>query len=349
MRSPTSLIWFHILEKCKGTNGPGSGGLFLIWNNDIQLTVRASNKNYIDTLIVQKGVTFQITFVYGEPDHTKRAAVWNEIADLQPAAGNPWFLTITDNSEKKGGPERAEGTFCAFRSFLSENGLFDIKHYGNYLSWRGKRNSHSVQCRLDRAISNSEWIDIFPSCRSQYLKYEASDHRPLLTFLDTRRKKGLRIFRFDRRLRDHVEVKQIIREAWENNTHLDVGGRLACCRRAICKWSREFQENSRKTLDSLRSQLDNDMSNQVPDDDLIHKINVQLLTAYKQEEEYWKQRSRQMWLALGDSNTSYFHATTKARKSKNRLTVIENEDGVPWFEEEQIAEMKPSNHVSRIT
>ena len=198
-------------------NSSGSGGLFLIWKNDIQLTVRASNKNFIDTLITEKGNTFQVTFVYGEPDHTKRLAVWDELSSLQPATGEPWFLTgdfneITDNSEKKGGPERAEGTFCAFRTFLSENDLFDIKHYGNFLSWRGNRNSHLVQCRLDMALSNNEWLNIFPSCRSQYLKYEASDHRPLLTFMDTRRKKGLKIFRFDRRLKDNNKVKLLIKE-----------------------------------------------------------------------------------------------------------------------------------------
>lgn len=143
--------------------------------------------------------------------------MWNALSSLQPASGYPWFLTgdfneLTDNGEKKGGPERAEGTFCAFRTFLSENDLFDIKHYGNFLSWRGKRNTHIVQCRLDRAISNSEWMNIFPSCRSQYLKYEASDHRPLLKFLDTRRKKGMKIFRYDRRLNENVEVKQLIRK-----------------------------------------------------------------------------------------------------------------------------------------
>lgn len=115
--------------------------------------------------------------------------------------------------------------------------------------------------------------------------------------------------------------------------------RLARCRQAICHWSRKFQENSRKTLDELRHQLDEAMSNPVSDDDLTHKINLSLLTAYKKEEEYWRQRSRQLWLALGDSNTSFFHASTKTRKSKNRMTVIENEAGVPWFEEDQIADV----------
>lgn len=252
------------------------------------LTIRSSCKNYIDTEITEKGITFQMMFVYGEPDHSKRLIIWNELSTLQPSAGQPWLLTgdfneITENSEKKGGPERAEGTLCAFRSFLSENELFDVKHYGNFLSWRGKRSSHLVQCRLDRSISNSEWINIFPSCRSQYLKYEASDHRPLLTFLDTRKKKADKLFRFDQRLKDNPEIKGIIQDIWETNSHLDVEDRLALCRKAICKWSKNFQENSRKTLEELHLQLDDALSSSVPNDDLIHRINMSLLLAHKRK------------------------------------------------------------------
>lgn len=86
--------------------------------------------------------------------------------------------------------------------FLKKNDLFDVKHYGNFLSWKGKRNSHLVQYRLDRVICNSEWSDLFPSYRCQYLKYEGSDHRPVLSFLDTTRRKGTKIFRFDIHLKD---------------------------------------------------------------------------------------------------------------------------------------------------
>ena len=44
-----------------------------------------------------------------------------------------------------------------------------------------------------------------------------------------------------------------------------------------------------------------------------------------------------MWLALGDANTGYFHAVTKGRRARNRLSVIEDEDGLPVFEEEKIS------------
>ena len=58
---------------------------------------------------------------------------------------------------------------------------------------------------------------------------------------------------------------------------------------------------------------------------------------YKNEEDHWYQRSRQLWLNLGDKNTGFFHASTRKRRTLNKLTVIEDADGKPMFTEEDIA------------
>ncbi|KAG2274085.1 hypothetical protein Bca52824_056640 [Brassica carinata] len=310
------LPWLKDENNCfVPPHSPGGGGLVLSWKKDIELTVLSTSNNFIDTRITSKGKSFLATFTYGEPDHTKRQAF---------LTGD--FNELIDNSEKRGGPERTEGTFGAFRTFLSENDLFDLKHSGNVFSWRGKRGTHLVRCRLDRALSNPEWIDLFPSSRCQYLKFEGSDHRPIISYLDTTKKKGHNLFRYDRRLKDNKEIKELVAEVWGKCAYLGVQARLALCRKAICKWCKLFHENSRKQ-----------MSMDVPDEERIQNINKLLLKAYLSEEAYWKQRSRQLWLTLGDSNSGYFHAVTKSRKAKNRLTVLENDHGVPFFEEEQIS------------
>ncbi|KAF8057323.1 hypothetical protein N665_1258s0004 [Sinapis alba] len=252
-------------------HGPEGEGLFLAWKNKVEIKVLSSSNNFIDTEITFKGVSFQTTFVYGEPDHTKRQAVWKELLNLAPTTGEPWFLTvdfneIIDNSEKEGGPARAEGTFCGFQTFLSRNGLFDLKHSGNYLSWRGKRHSHLVFCRLDRAISNKNWTELFPLCRSQYLKFEGFDHCQILSFMDPKRKKGNCIFRFDGCLRGNEEVKKLISDIWSRHFNLGVEARLTLYRKAISKWSKVFQINSQKEIASLKQQLKGSMSDPNADD-----------------------------------------------------------------------------------
>lgn len=325
-------------------HSPGGGGLYLGWKKEVNLTILSSTHNYIDAHISYKGVAIHATFTYGEPDYTKRQAIWNELSLLHPDPESPWFLTgdfneIIDNSEKNGGPERAEGTFCAFRTFLSENRLFDLKHSGSFLSWRGKRHSHLVQCRLDRSMSNINWTELFPSCRSLYLKYEGSDYRPLLSFLDTKRRRGHKIFRYDRQLKENTEFKALVKDIWDSYLYLTVEEKLSLCRKAICRWSKKHHENSKKEIENIRDQLDTAMSNQISDDGLIYELNSKLLLAYKEEEAFWKQRSRQLWLTLGDANTGYFHAVTKGRKAKNRLTVLEDDNDLPFYEEEQISKL----------
>lgn len=45
------------------------------------------------------------------------------------------------------------------------------------------------------------------------------------------------------------------------------------------------------------------------------------------EEEVWAMKARTNWIILGERNTSYFHMSTLAWRSKNRITSIQNGDG----------------------
>ncbi|XP_056863970.1 uncharacterized protein LOC108850387 [Raphanus sativus] len=200
----------------------------------------------------------------------------------------------------------------------------------------GNRGRHLVHCRLDRTLANSSWYDTFPQSRCHYLRFEGSDHRPVhSTFSSARRKMG-KIFRFDRRLKDVEEVRKLIESTWNASPQCSVAQRLVACRRAIVQWSREHYSNSRKTIDELRHKLDAAMADQATED-AIAIITKALLEAYKAEEAFWKQRSRLLWLTLGDKNTGFFHAVSKGRQARNRLTMMESVTGEPLYEEEHIA------------
>ncbi|XP_019150307.1 PREDICTED: uncharacterized protein LOC109147115 [Ipomoea nil] len=57
----------------------------------------------------------------------------------------------------------------------------------------------------------------------------------------------------------------------------------------------------------------------------------ELTVLSSQEELYWQQRAKQLWLKEGDSNMNYFHKSAYARKRSNYLKRIKNADD-DWVE-----------------
>lgn len=203
--------------------------------------------------------------------------------------------------QKKGGPPRPEGSFIEFRTFMSECDLYDLRYSSNFLSWRGQRNDHLV--RLDRAMSNSTWAEEYPTGRIEYLKFEGSDHRPIITIFDPLRMRKKGLFRYDRRLRTNEEVQRLVFKAWNTRAMDTIEKKVTRCRSAIIKWNKEKHLNSRKLIEELRNKLEEAMLSPLSNQNLILDINNELQAAYRAEESFWKQRSMQLWLALGDKNT----------------------------------------------
>ena len=169
------------------------------------------------------------------------------------------------------------------------------------------------------------------------MEFNGSDHRPLVSIFDSAKRKSNRIFRYDRRLKDNQEVKDLITTTWlaAENLHSEV--RLAKVRQALVQWSKEKHLNSRETIERIKKELDEALSSRVGDEDLIYRLNNELIAAYKAEEDFWRQRSRIIWLASGDKNTQFFHAVATGKKARNRISVIEDAEGKIFHEEEHIA------------
>jgi len=176
----------------------------------------------------------------------------------------------------------------------------------------------------------------YPSGRSEYLHFEGSDHRPLVTSFDPKTKKRKCIFRYDRRLKDNDEVKKLVLDSWNSNLSATVDHRIFACRSSIILWSKQHHLNSQVEIFTLREQLEDEISSNSSPQEEIDSINTRLLSAYQREKAFWKQRSRNLWLALGDKNSGFFHAATKNRRAINNIAVIESSAGLPVYEEDEI-------------
>ena len=103
------------------------------------------------------------------------------------------------------------------------------------------------------------------------------------------------------------------------------------------EWSKQQNCNSRLTIELKKQELEEALSSRVNDLTLIHQINSDLNDAYQAEEEHWRQRSRLLWLRLGDRNTGFFHAVSRNRKRANAFSIIEDLNGNVVYKEDDIA------------
>lgn len=94
--------------------------------------------------------------------------------------------------------------------------------------------------------------------------FEGSDHRPLVTFLDTSKKKRRRLFRYDRSIKDLPEAKGIIEEAWRKEVLEQVEDKIKHCRNELIRWFKLKKENSAKAIVELQTSLEERLSSGEP-------------------------------------------------------------------------------------
>ena len=71
----------------------------------------------------------------------------------------------------------------------------------------------------------------------------------------------------------------------------------------------------------------------------IRKLENQISNMLMDEEIYWKQRSRAEWLKEGDRNTKFFHAKASARRRKNKIWGVEDNNG-QWLKDQEDIDRK---------
>ena len=322
-----------------------SGGLALYYNNEYQVNVLYSSNRMIDVEAVALGKMVYMTFVYGEPVQDLREQVWERLTRFGISRSEPWFIIgdlneITGNHEKEGGGLRSASSFVPFNNMIRNCGLLEFPAKGNKLSWQGRRGKGKgavmVRCRLDPALANEEWHTLFPCSYTEYLGMVASDHRPVVAYLEDKVPKRKGQFRFDKRWVGKEGLIESITLGWSDNngdTRPGIVEQISNCRREIAKWRKNNPPYGKEKISELQKALEEVQTDDTRTQEDIIEVSRKLQEAYKDEEEYWHQKSRNMWYSSGDLNTKFYHALTKQRRVRNRIVGLHDGEG-NWVTED---------------
>ena len=207
--------------------------------------------------------------------------------------------------------------------------MLEVVGSGDGFTWAGKRYQKDIQCKLDRCFGNKEWKRMFHQASQVFMERLGSDHRPVLVNLLSENERRRGSFRFDKRMVGMCRVAETIKEAWQKpnpGSQMSLMEKIGVVRRSLSKWKRETDQNSNVHMQKLRNELELETSSTAPNYERIC-IKIEICKAFKEEEEFWKQQSRDKWLVVGDNNTGFFHASVKATRQRNQITKLVDDEG----------------------
>jgi exonuclease III len=165
-----------------------SGGVALFWHDSIVVQVKEVTPRFIDVHVREDDTApvWHATFVYGEPRAENRHRMWSALCDLRASSALPWFV-VGDFNEALWQHEhlsicrRPKNQMSAFRDALIVCELKDLGFQGVPFTYDNRRSGRAnVKVRLDGALADDRWRDLFSVTTVVHLVTPCSDHCPLL-------------------------------------------------------------------------------------------------------------------------------------------------------------------------
>ncbi|GAU39464.1 hypothetical protein TSUD_158950 [Trifolium subterraneum] len=313
------------------------GGVAIFWNNSLKCQIMNYSLNhiYIEVFDAIRG-NWRITGFYGFPEGGRRRASWNFLRHLSQTSQLPWciigdFNDILSSDEKRERTDRPEWLIHGFREAVTDAGLIDIELTGYPFTWfKSLGTARAVEEKLDRALANMDWCNMFVDAKLECLTTTASDHYPLLLSWECKTDLTLfpKQFKFEQAWLLEPNFKQFVHQQWNSSEHQTVTQKLKNCADEMSKWSAENCHKTRKEIEKYRRKLEL-VRNHVDETNFhyYNEIRKKLDFLLVKDDLFWKQRAKTFWYRDGDLNTRFYHATASARKKKNLIGHLEDSQG----------------------
>ncbi|XP_074305989.1 uncharacterized protein LOC141641217 [Silene latifolia] len=331
----------RVREKFEGYDGLDvdsmgrSGGLAFMWKREIDCQFVSASVHHMDFHVRESDKEWRVTGFYGWPSVSDRHLSWDLLRLLHRQSALPWicvgdFNEILFSTEMKGG-SRAQWQMNNFQAAVDYCGLKDVAWEGYQFTFdNGQVGAANRQSMIDRAMCSESWLELFPYAKLYHLEREWSDHAPIKLTFDRREIGGKTRsrFRFEQIWVGEPGCEEAIERGMARG-HGSLMEGLKECARELHAWKKINIGKIRRSLETKRRQLArlNGETRSEVNVQRRRKLVAEIADLYRQEEQYWRQRSRALRLKDGDRNAKFFHSKAGERKRKNYIGALIDDSG----------------------
>ncbi|XP_050259856.1 uncharacterized protein LOC126704915 [Quercus robur] len=293
------------------------GGIILGWKNGVDVEIVMSNDNMINGLVFSDPINepWLLSLIYGPCARLEKQTFLEDLQKVGESFAGAWlcmgdFNNLLGPSDKKGGKPFSSSSTGGLKGLVDSASLIDVKFVGAPYTWSNKRPGlANIKERLDRALVNTRWTEIFPRALLKHFPSNSFDHIPIVLFTEGEEGSRPRPFKFEETWTREEASNLVVENAWRLNAPgspmLRLCKKIKQAKLELKQWNRSCFGNVQskikeawKNLDQIQC-LDPNPQNLEKEANLCMEIQELL----KREEILWHQKSRIKSLTSSDLNT----------------------------------------------
>ena len=324
-----------------------SGGIASFWDSaKYDLIQEESCQHWIFTQLLHKDSGQQVSMfnLYASISPTEKKICWDSLQSF-PLLHNPENIIIAGDlnvtlaaEEKKGGSPVRDPAREWVEDIMIGWDMEDIKPSAGKYTWSNKRlGPRHIAARLDRFLVQTSFLTSGLMASSKILPNCIFDHKPISLELSMDGFLDPIPFRFSPLWIQQEGFHEVVSEVWnrqiQGSPFYVWEEKLRALKRRLKEWAKTLKTPATKRKESLENlaALQSSMEDSAVTQSLLQKeveLQKSLHKASRDKEEYWRQKSRNLWLQVGDKNTSFFHKQAEARKQFKNISEIHSQDAV---------------------
>ncbi|XP_050915875.1 uncharacterized protein LOC127130968 [Lathyrus oleraceus] len=332
-----------------------NGRIWLLWNKaEVIIRMIQVHEQFLHFEVygIDNSFRYVATMIYAFNQVEHRKTLWSKLESLGSSMDRPWvvigdFNNVLKEEDRIGGQPVSYAEYRDLDEMMHNVSLFENVSKGSYFTWSNKHTQGIIHSRIDRMVSNIQWLQKYPDAVVENLAPNISDHTPVKVSVSQQQIRKGSMFKFLNCSVKEPTYMQIVKNSWQEevigNNMYRLWRKLLRLQPILKKLNSQYSDIQDQIQKARQLLLDEqkDLQNNLFDVQSIERVKQcteNLIHLNQTEENILKQKAKVNWLQLGDGNNAFYHAYVRDRNKQKGMYSLESVNGGSLSKPEDIEE-----------